>query len=268
MIHLTLQETLRLFHLYPEKSGYCMTGTTELVDSKIVCYMPAFNAASLINDVIRKIRSEHWEIISTLLVINDGSNDNTVQIVHELQKEFPRIKLVSHPENRGYGAAQKTAFDWSRENNADAVVMLHSDGQYPPSLLKDMIQPLFSGVDVVGGSRILHGDMRDGGMSLSRYYGTIALNSIENLVFRQKLSSYHSGYKSYSRNALEKIPYSRYSNTFNFDSEMLVGAIRNRLMIKEVPIPTIHGEGYSSLKPIPYGLSVLHTILKYVLHRI
>ncbi|MBN1433346.1 hypothetical protein JW921_01210, partial [Candidatus Fermentibacterales bacterium] len=108
----------------------------------------------------------------------------------------------------------------------------------------------------------------EGGMSLCRYCGTMALNRLENLVFRTRLSSWHSGYKSYSRRALEAIPFQRYSNSFNFDSEMLVGAVRKGLRIVEIPIPTIHGEGYSSLEPVPYGLSVLRTIARYILGRI
>jgi hypothetical protein len=131
-----------------------------------------------------------------------------------------------------------------------------------------MLTPFEKNIDVVGGSRILYGDMRRGGMSMTRYYGTVWLNALENFVFKRKLTSYHSGYKAYSRKALEEIPYRSYSNTFNFDSEMLVGAIRKGLSIKEIPIPTIHGEGFSSLKPVPYGISVLHTVIKYIFGRI
>ena len=235
--------------------------------ARIACFMPAYNAEGLMEDVIRRI-GPHWDILSRMLVVDDGSTDGTADVALKLASEFPLIELVQHEENSGYGAAQKTAFGWALENGMDAVVMLHSDGQYPPELLGVMLEPLFDGADVVGGSRSLHGGMRKGGMSLPRFLGTLALNGLENLVFRQRLTSYHSGYKSYSRKALEVIPFDGYSDTFNFDSEMLVGAIRNRLPIREVPIPTIHGEGYSSLKPIPYGISVLRTVLRYILGRI
>ncbi len=236
---------------------------------RTLCYVPAYNAVELLEGVVRSIPAGCMEPLDALLVIDDGSTDGTADLVRSLSEEYPIIELVSHPRNRGYGAAQKTAFDWARENGMDAAVMLHSDGQYPPDLLLDMLGPLErEDVHVVGGSRILYGDMRDGGMSFSRYWGTIALNGLENMVFGQRLTSYHSGYKAYSRRAMEEIPYHRYSDTFNFDSEMLVGAIRAGLAIAEVPIPTIHGQGYSSLRPIPYGLSVLRTVLRYLFRRI
>jgi glycosyltransferase involved in cell wall biosynthesis len=246
----------------PFSKGYSLN------DKKIVCYMPAYNAAHLMESVIRDIPSETLGVLTTILIVDDGSTDGTAALANDLKKEFPSIVLVQHSANRGYGAAQKTAFDWSLDNGADAAVMLHSDGQYPPEFLMPMLKPFEGGADVVGGSRILYGDMRKGGMSLTRYYGTVWLNALENAVFRQKLTSYHSGYKAYSRRAMERIPYKDYSNTFNFDSEMLVGAIREKLIIEEVPIPTIHGEGFSSLKPVPYGISVLKTIVRYIFRRI
>ena len=235
---------------------------------KVVCYMPAFNAEHLIEGVIRSIPKDALERIDTFLIVDDGSTDETFRVCTDLSRKFPGIRILSHEENRGYGAAQKTAFQWILDNDGDIGIMLHSDGQYPPEYLIPMLEPFSEGADVVGGSRILYGDMRDGGMSLTRFYGTLFLNGLENLIFRQKLTSYHSGYKAYSRKAIQSIPFSEYSNTFNFDSEMLVGAVRNELKIAEVPIPTIHGEGFSSLKPVPYGLSVLRTILRYIFGKI
>lgn len=230
--------------------------------------MPAYNSEKFIESVIRNIPSGAWDRLETLLIVNDGSTDSTGELGRSLSGEFKKIVVVDHSENRGYGEAQKTAFDWALKNGADSVVMLHSDGQYPPGFLVKMITPLESGADVVGGSRTMHGDMRDGGMSQSRYWGTVILNWVENTIFGADLSSYHSGYKAYGRKALEQIPYRKYSRTFNFDSEMLVGAIRAKLIVKEIPIPTIHGEGFSSLKPIPYGFSVLHTLWRYITKKI
>lgn len=233
-----------------------------------ICFMPAYNTNRFIEGVVRGIPPEAWDSLDALLVVNDGSTDGTGNTVERLSLEFGKISLVQHPGNRGYGAAQKTAFDWALKHEARGVVMLHSDGQYPPDFLMKMLSPLREGADLVGGSRTMYGDMRKGGMSQTRYWGTLFLNRLENMVFRANLTSYHSGYKAYSRRALENIPYRSYSDTFNFDSEMLVGGIRQKLSIVEVPIPTLHGQGYSSLKPIPYGLSVLHTMWRYLIGRI
>jgi len=230
--------------------------------------MPAYNTELLMEKVIRDIPSETMEDLDTLLIIDDGSSDGTAQVARMLRDEFPKISLLQHSRNRGYGAAQKTAFDWILEHQGDIAVMLHSDGQYPPQYLVPMHVPFDKNAAVVCGSRVLYGDMRKGGMSRVRYYGTMWLNSLENLIFRQKLTSYHSGYKAYSRRALDTISYNSYSDAFNFDSEMLAGAIRTGTNIEEVPIPTIHGAGFSSLKPVPYGISVLHTLVRYIFGRI
>lgn len=245
-----------------------MKESFELGKSRIVCYMPAYNASRTIAGVIGGIVTEHWSFIDVLLVVDDGSVDDTAAILIELKRKYPKIELVQHHCNVGYGGAQKTAFRWALEHGADAVVMLHSDGQYPPAFLKDMLKPLAEGADVVGGSRIIHGDMRKGGMSLSRYWGTIFFTKLENLVFHQHLTSYHSGYRSYRCDAIKAISFETYSDSFNFDSEILVGAIRAGLRIAEVPIPTIYGKGCSSLKPVPYCFSLFHTIYKYLFGQI
>jgi glycosyltransferase involved in cell wall biosynthesis len=230
--------------------------------------MPAFNASQLMPGVVRRIPSDVWEQVDGLLIVDDGSSDGTSVVAQALKADFPKIEVLRHPANRGYGGAQKTGYQRALDLGAEALVMLHSDGQYPPELLADMAAPMTNGYHVVGGSRMKYGDMREGGMSFSRYWGTILLTGLENLVFRQNLTIYHSGYKAYSREALLQIPFHSYSETFNFDSEMLVGAIRARLPIAEVPIPTVHGQGYGSLSPISYGFSVLHTLLRYLLGRI
>lgn len=235
---------------------------------KVVVVIPAYNSAETIARVFKRVPEEALIKISEFIVVNDGSTDSTGEVVRELKERY-KIKILTHPKNLGYGAAQKTGFKEALRDAADIIVLLHSDGQYPPELLLEMIEPVEKGeADIVGGSRILGGKMREGGMPLIRIFGNILLTKIENFVFRMDLTTYHSGYKVYSRKALEKIDFEKYSNYFHFDSEMLVGAKRNKLRIAEVPIPTRYAGEKSYLNPVKYGIGVLGVIFRYLLGKI
>ena len=231
---------------------------------KIVVIIPAYNAETTLESVFERIPKGAFKRIKRFIIVNDGSKDKTKLIVKKLMKRYP-ITLINHTNNRGYGGAQKTAYDEAKRIGADITVMLHADGQYAPELLLSMIEPIEKGkCDVVGGSRILGGEALSGGMPIMRYIGNRFLTWLENLVFRMRITEFHSGYKAYSRHALELIPYRKYSNTFYFDSEMLIGAKRNYLKIVEIPIPTRHAGEKSYLNPIKYGLGVLKVIFRYL----
>ncbi len=235
---------------------------------KKVVVMPAYNAGKTIEDVFSRLPEDAVEEIEEYIIIDDGSTDDTREKIQKLSKKF-NIKLLVHEKNRGYGAAQKTGYDQALKEGADLAVLLHSDGQYAPELIKEMMAPIVEGkADIVGGSRMLGGKALEGGMPLIRYYGNIFLCKLENLIFRLDLKTYHSGYKSYSKKALESIPYNKYSDSFYFDSEMLVGSKRGKLAVAEIPIPTRYAEEVSYLNPVTYGLGVLGVILRYLLGRI
>lgn len=237
--------------------------------NKIVVIMPAYNAEKTIGDVFKRVPKDAYKRIFEFIVINDGSEDDTENVVKNLKKKYKKIKLVNHEHNKGYGRAQKTGYREALKDGADIAVLLHSDGQYAPELLLEMIKPIEEGeADIVGGSRMLGGKALEGNMPLVRYYGNIFLTKLENFVFRMNLTSYHDGYKAYSRKALEEIPFEKYSNDFYFDSEMLVGAKRKNLKIVEIPIPTRYAGEKSYLNPIKYGFGVLGVIFKYIIRRI
>ncbi len=230
---------------------------------KTAVFIPAYNAEKTLEDVFRRIPKSALKRINKFLIVNDGSKDNTVSVIEKLSRKY-NILRIDHDPNKGYGATQKTAYQWILDNNYDIVVMLHADGQYAPEYLEKMIEPLEQEYDVVGGSRYLGGKMREGGMPWIKIFGNIALTAIENFVFRMKLHCYHSGYKAYSRNALMKIPFHKYSNEFYFDTEMLIGAKRANLKIAEIPIPTRYAGEKSHLKIWKYGTGVIKVITKYL----
>lgn len=230
---------------------------------KIVIVTPAYNAEKTIESVFKRIPKDFYNQIFKIIVVNDGSKDNTTKVIEILGKKYDKILLLTHQVNKGYGAAQKTGFNKSVEFKADVVVLLHSDGQYAPELLPKMVKPIVEGkADVVMGSRFLGGGALKGGMPLYKYIGNRILTKIENIAYRMNISEFHTGYMLYSKKALNTIKFNRLSETFHFDGEMVMMAGKKGLRIFEIGIPTRYAEEASHLKPIKYGLDVLKIIIK------
>lgn len=230
---------------------------------KIIIVMPAYNAAKTIESVFERIPKDFYKRVHAIVVVNDGSIDNTPEVLTNLLKEYDKVIVLTHDRNKGYGAAQKTGFNKAVEFSADVAVLLHSDGQYAPELLADMIKPIENGkADVVMGSRFLGGGALKGGMPLYKYLGNRVLTFIENMAYGMRISEFHTGYMVYSRKALHDINFNRLSDTFHFDGEMVMMSGKKSLRITEIGIPTRYAEEKSHLKPVKYGVDVLKIILK------
>ena len=230
---------------------------------RIVVVMPAYNAGKTIEKVFKRIPRKVLDNIYRIIVVNDGSKDNTLQVVKNLKKKY-NLDLLDHVKNKGYGRAQKTGFRHALKLGADIAVLLHSDGQYAPEVMDKLLEPLEAGkADVVQGSRILGGKSLQGGMPLYKYFGNRVLTFMENIAYGMNMAEYHSGYMLYSKKALQVIPFEKLSDKFHFDGEMLIVAKKKKLRIKEVPIPTRYASEKSYLNPVTYGFEVFKTILNF-----
>ncbi len=231
---------------------------------KITVFMPAYNAGHLIERTYQEIPQEFRE---NIILVNDGSTDDTEEVARKLG-----IKVISHPQNRGYGAAQKTGYVEALKNGADIVVMIHADYQHDPSFIPTLIKPLEDDeVDIALGSRILAGKVVTQGMPFYKYLGNRLVTGIENLILRAHISDYHTGFRAYRREALKKIPFQLNSDGYIFDSEFLIQAINKGLRIKEVPIPTRYPKEASTIDffgSVRYGLGILKSLGKFLLHRL
>lgn len=229
---------------------------------KVVIFMPAYNVGHLVERTYREIPEEFQ---ANILMVNDGSTDNTEEVAKKLG-----IKVVNHPVNKGYGAAQKTGYAEALKNGADIVVMVHSDYQHDPGYISALIEPLKNGeADVALGSRILAGKVVSQGMPFYKFLGNRLVTGIENLILRANISDYHTGFRAYRREALEKIPFQRNSDGYIFDSEFLIQAINKGLKIKEVAIPTRYPKEASSIDffgSVRYGLGILGALGRFLLH--
>ncbi len=231
-----------------------------LLGKKIIVVLPAYNAEKTIAQTIAEIP---LDLVDEYVVVDDASTDNTIQVASTL-----RVKnLIKHDKNRGYGGNQKTCYDTALALNADIVIMLHPDYQYTPKLIPSMAHLIASGLyPVVIASRILGKGALKGGMPRYKYISNRFLTWVQNLLINQKLSEYHSGYRAFSREVLEKVNYHANSDDFVFDNQMLAQIFMAGFEIAEITCPTKYFEEASSInlrRSIKYGLGVLRTSLGY-----
>jgi glycosyltransferase involved in cell wall biosynthesis len=226
--------------------------------------MPAYNAGATVEKVFARIPAEARQRIYRYAVVNDGSRDDTAAALSRLEKQFPNLTVLNHEGNRGYGEAEKTLLRFALREGANVGIVLHSDGQYSPEKIPELLAPFDRGeADIVQGSRMLGGGALRGGMPFYKFAANKCLTAIENWAFGMKLAEYHSGYMIYSRKAMEKIPFEKLSNSFDFDLEMLVLAHVKGLRIHEIAIPTIYAGEKSHLNPVKYGFDVLAIVKEY-----
>jgi glycosyltransferase involved in cell wall biosynthesis len=237
-----------------------------LLGRRLVIVIPAYRAQDTLPSVLERIPLSIHECVLRILVVEDGGTDIPRSCTPELLKRYPKIEVLLHEHNKGYGAAQKTGYRRALELDADVAALLHADGQYAPEMLPKLCEPLVRGeVDIVLGSRMKnYRTALAGGMPVYKFMANIGLTWIENRVYRLKLSEYHSGYMLYSSRALRTIPFCNLSDTFHFDGEMLLVGSKKGLRVADLPIPTHYGDEKSHLRPIAYGFEVLGVIFKYL----
>jgi len=235
-----------------------------VLGKKVVVVLPAYRAARTLERTIRDIPAG---VADEVVLVDDCSPDDTVAEARRLG-----IPHVVHPKNRGYGGNQKTCYDEALRRGADVVVMLHPDYQYSPRLVGAMAELVGSGeYDVVLGSRILGtpGAIA-GGMPLWKYVANRGLTFIENVLLGVKLSEYHTGYRAFSREVLERLPLEENSDDFVFDNQMLAQAVHFGFRIGEVSCPTKYFEEASSInfrRSVIYGFGVLGTAATFRLQK-
>ncbi|MCX6274030.1 MAG: glycosyltransferase family 2 protein [Bacteroidetes bacterium] len=227
---------------------------------KVVVVLPAYNAAATLEKTFSEIP---FDIVDEVVLVDDASKDDTFHVAENLGIRH----IIRHKENKGYGGNQKSCYDKARELNADIVIMLHPDYQYTPKLIAAMTSIIANGVyPVVLGSRILGMGALKGGMPLYKYIFNRFLTLSQNILMRQKLSEYHTGYRAFSREVLEKINYHANSNDFVFDNQMLAQVFYAGFEVAEITCPTKYDESSSSInlaRSITYGLGVLRTSFQY-----
>ncbi|MCF8365148.1 MAG: glycosyltransferase family 2 protein [Bacteroidales bacterium] len=233
-------------------------------NKKIVVVLPAYQAEKTLETTFREIP---FDIVDEVVIVDDNSCDNTIEVA----KRIGIKHIIKHPQNRGYGGNQKSCYKKALELGADIVVMLHPDYQYTPKLIPAIVHIIANDLyPVVMGSRILGRGALKGGMPAYKYFANRVLTLFQNILLHQKLSEYHTGYRAFSRDVLEKVNYEINSDDFVFDNQMIAQIFMAGFEIGEVTCPTKYFDDASSInfkRSVKYGLGVLHTSIAYFLHR-
>ncbi|HZE84008.1 MAG TPA: glycosyltransferase family 2 protein [Puia sp.] len=223
-------------------------------DKRLVIVLPAYNAELTLKKTYGEIP---FDIVDEVVLVDDNSSDRTVALAHELGISH----IIKHDINRGYGGNQKSCYHKALELDADIVIMLHPDYQYTPKLIHSMAYLIANNVyQVVLGSRTLGKGALHGGMPLYKYIANRLLTFFENVMLRQKLAEYHTGYRAFSREILERINFGINSEDFIFDNQMLSQILYLGYEIAEITCPTRYFEEASSInfsRSVKYGLGVL-----------
>jgi glycosyltransferase involved in cell wall biosynthesis len=232
---------------------------------KIVAIMPAYNAESTLAATLADIPVGS---VDEVLLVDDGSKDRTVQVAREMG-----LTVIEHTQNLGYGGNQKTCYRWALEHQADVIVMIHPDYQYDSRVIPHAVGLIELGIcDIVLGSRIRsRQEALDGGMPFYKYISNRFLTAVENFGLGQNLGDFHSGFRVYRREVLERIPFERNSNDFVFDTQFLVQAVHCGFRLGDVPVPVRYFADASSInfkRSLRYGMSTLATVGEYWLNRL
>ena len=234
-----------------------------LNEKKIVVVMPAYNAEKTLEMTYNELP---FEIVDDVVLVDDASRDRTSEISRSIG-----IHTIVHTHNLGYGGNQKSCYRAALDLGADIVIMVHPDYQYTPKLVPAMAAMIAYGeFDAVLASRILGTGAIEGGMPLYKYISNRFLTLFENIMLGHKLSEYHTGYRAFSRDILEKLPLDQNSDDFVFDNEMLAQIIWYGYRIGELTCPTKYFEDASSInfrRSVIYGLGVLRTALQFRLKK-
>mgnify|MGYP001592669207 CR=1 FL=1 len=226
---------------------------------KIAIIMPAYNAEKFVGDVIKNIPKTIAK--KDVIVIDDGSKDDTYNIAKKTG-----ATVLKHGKNKGYGAAQKTGYNYATKKGYDVSIMVHSDGQHDPKQVNQFIEMINSGFDVVTGTRFRSGSAWKQGMPLVKVIGNRGLSFLSRALTGLKVSETHNGYRAYTKKALKSVNFNGNSDKFEFDTEMLLRMKSKGLKIGEIPIRTIYNDARSNLNNYSYGVRVLKVILGHTFY--
>lgn len=247
---------------------------------KIVGLIPAYNAGKTITNVVDRVPPGE---LHHLIIVDDGSVDNTFTVLQELPRTIP-IQILQHSCNRGYGAAQTTLYQaFLEDEDNDAAIMFHADGGNLPEELPLLLEPLRQGqAEVAVGSRTqgilqqapsllgsrLLGAIFKGPMPAYKFVFNRLLTAFQNFCHGTHYHAFHCGFRACTRKALMQVPFDQLGSWYLFDTEFLLAAHQAGLNIVEVPVGAFYDpQAGSSVPGWRYGLRIVRHSLAQLARR-
>ena len=218
---------------------------------KLVC-IPAFNEEKPIVDVIKK----SLKYVDQVIVCDDGSSDLTAE-----KAKIAGAVVIKHEKNMGKGHAMKSLFKYAKDIDADVIVTIDGDGQFLPEQIGTLLKPILeNSYDVVIGNRLSD----DKEMPSYRKIGNKMLDKITKLAAELPFSDTQSGFRSYSKKAIQSIDFS--TNGFGVDSEILIDAVDKGLKITETSVTVLYNTGLktSTKDPVTHTMGVIGSLLESI----
>lgn len=245
--------------------------TTSNRSLRIGIFIIAYNAVNHLIETISRIPKEVLDEVEEIFVIDDCSKDNTyyAALGYKHQHKIDKLTIHRNEINQGYGGNQKVGYQYAIDRGFDVVALVHGDGQYAPEALGSLLEPFKLGqAEMVFGSRMaVSGAALKGNMPLYKYLGNRVLTYIQNRLSGLNLTEYHSGYRLYSVHALKQIPFTSFTNSWHFDTQIILALAERGMRIVERPIPTYYGDEICHVNGIPYALHCILTSYRYFQNR-
>ena len=192
--------------------------------------LPAYNEATRIRPVLEDIARKGYNMV----LVNDGSSDNTLEVIKQVKKEFPdKIHIFSLLINRGVGIATQTGFEAVLKFNPKYIVSMDSDGQHSADDLDEVIKPL-----VTGEAQAVIGVRPFKDMPKSRSFANSIMNILTRIFYRVNVSDSQTGFRAITVEALDKISIN--ATGYLISSEFIREVNDNNIPFAEVPIQTIY----------------------------
>jgi glycosyltransferase involved in cell wall biosynthesis len=222
---------------------------------KVSVIIPVYNEKSTIEEILRRVKVE--EIATEILIIDDGSNDGTRDILGNLDQDN-QLRVFLHDRNQGKGAAVRTGF---QNATGDVFLIQDADLEYDPRDYPSLIQPIEEGIaDVVYGSRFLGGPRRT--VMFWHMVANKLLTFMTNLLYNTILSDMETGYKVFKREIVDGMQI--HANSFDFEPEFTAKVLKKKARVYEVPI-SFNPRDYDEGKKIGMrdAFQAVWTLIKY-----